>query len=342
MKKRIGLSLIPLLFIALTGYVHASGNCSFSSDGTTMTLLGSCTTDATIVVPVPNLTGNGYTITAVDPAGDHFRGAVVQAGTDTLNVDNLNVTSSGLAEVCDAGADRLRGILWDGASGSATQVNVDNINEGPNPSTPSGCQEGNSFEVRNFGGSSTIHVLFDTVSATHYQKTGIVCNGDSVCTVTDSTIVGDGPQPFTAQNGVQFGFGASGSVKHSEIDGNAYTGNTGDASGGILLVAGPFYGSALSVGAQFMDNVLKGNDIGVWLSQINADGSSPTTQTNVKVVHNNISNPAITNLTYQAGVSDQGKNDKIDNNTISGAGYQAPGLTVDSSSANKPHVHANK
>jgi hypothetical protein len=138
-------------------------------------------------------------------------------------------------------------------------VNVHDVNQNSSATVFSGCQEGNAFEVRNFGDSpSTIHVTFDTVTATRYQKTAIVCNGDSTCTITDSKVVGNGPQGYLAQNGVQFGFGSSGnSIKRSEVSGNAYTG-TSDVSGGIIVVAGPYYGSAFSIGDQIMNNTLKG------------------------------------------------------------------------------------
>jgi hypothetical protein len=141
-------------------------------------------------------------------------------------------------------------------------------------------------------------------------------------------------------------------VKHNQVSGNAYTGNS-TASGGIVVVAGPFYDSefsAFSVGDQIMNNTLSGNDIGVWLSQINTNLSPPATATNVKVVGNIISNNALTNgIPYQAGVADQGNNDKIINNTISGAGYDSGNpcgctlaIDADSSFTNRPKVHANK
>ncbi|MEY2527967.1 MAG: hypothetical protein QOJ05_57, partial [Verrucomicrobiota bacterium] len=59
-----------------------------------------------------------------------------------------------------------------------------------------------------------------------------------------------------------------------------------------------------------------------------------------------ITNDAVTNgYGYQAGISDQGNNDKLINNTISGTGYTSPGMyTIDASSpyAARPKVHANK
>jgi len=253
-----------------------------------------------------------------------------------------------LAEVCDAGANRLRGVLFDGASGSITNLNVLNINQN-HGAILSGCQEVNAIEARNFGSSpTTISVVIDGNTIAGYQKTGIVVNGDADGSVTNNTVTGDGPQPFIAQNGIQIGFGATARVKFNTVTGNAYTGSTGDASGGVLVVAGPFYGSAYSVGDQVQNNTLHGNEIGVWLSQIDASENPPVTQTNVKVDHNTITNSALTNgIPYQAGVADQGNNDKIINNTISGAGYDSSNVcgclfTVDVTATNRPKVHATK
>ena len=329
----------------------AANTCLVSTSKSTITLQGDCTTDASLVIPdgmTFNL--NGHTVTAVDPPGGHFVGGIVQNGGARASVTNGTLRTSGaLADVCDAGADRLRGVLFDGASGAITNLRVLDINQN-NGATLSGCQEGNAIEVRNFGSSpTTVTVVIDGNIVAGYQKTGIIVNGDSDGTVTNNTVTGAGPQGFIAQNGIQIGFGATAKVKFNTVSGNAYTGNS-TVSGGVIVVAGPFYGSDYSVGNQVQNNTLTGNDIGVWLSQIDASGNPPPTQTNAKVDHNTIGNAALTNgLPYQAGVADQGNNDKIINNAISGAGYDpatAPGATfavdADPSFTNRPKVHANR
>ena len=55
------------------------------------------------------------------------------------------MTVSGLSNVCDDGDARLRGILFDGTGGSITNNDVVDVRQG----ATSGCQEGNSIEVRN-------------------------------------------------------------------------------------------------------------------------------------------------------------------------------------------------
>jgi hypothetical protein len=75
-------------------------------------------------------------------------------------------------------------------------------------------------------GSTTGTIDGNTVS--NYQKGGITvnCSGTNV-TVTDNTVTGLGPVNFIAQNGIQFGFGASGLARGNTISDNFYTGTAG-------------------------------------------------------------------------------------------------------------------
>lgn len=355
MKLRTSLSLAAVAAAALAvlsvapdrGAARAASTCTFSNSGSTMTLDADCTTDTSIVVPDGfTLDGAGHTITAVDPAGGHFVGGVVQNGGAKANVTNLEITTSGLAGTCDGGANRLRGVLFEGASGSITNNTISNINQGP----ANGCQEGNAIEVRNLGAPAAVAVVIDQNTVTGYQKTGIVTNGNIVATITDN-IVDDsgGPSGVIARNGIQVGYGATGMVKRNTVTGNSYTG-TSTVSGGILVVGGPGYGGDFCRNVQIVQNRVEGADVGVYVSQYEADFGAPATATNIKVVNNVISKASVTNgLVYQAGVSDVGNNDKIITNRISGAGYDPATLAgstyavdADTSFTNRPKVHANK
>ena len=109
------------IVIFAAGSANALTTCTFTNQGSTMKLNGNCSTDSSIVIPNgKTLDGRGFTITGVDPAGNHFHGAVVVNGGASASVKNLGVTVSGLIDACDAGADRLRGIMFEGASGSIT------------------------------------------------------------------------------------------------------------------------------------------------------------------------------------------------------------------------------
>lgn len=217
-----GFPVGPDAFVAKIGEEAPATTCTFTTVGTTMTLDGDCTTDATILVPNGfTLDGAGHTITAVDPAGGHFLGPVVRNAGATAHVTNLTVTTSNLSNVCDDGANRLRGIMFEGASGTIAHNQVLNINQGA-----SGCQEGNAIEVRNApfdAGGTDVLVWISGNTVTNYQKTGIVANGSVAATIIGNVVMGAGPINYIAQNGIQIGFGGTAIVKENDISGNYYT-----------------------------------------------------------------------------------------------------------------------
>jgi hypothetical protein len=215
--------------------------CAITSDQTskTITLLADCTTDHTLHVPNGwTLDGAGFKVTAIDPAGLHFLGAVVQgdAGIHPTTVKNLGVTASGLADVCDPSSPtdtRLRGILFDNTSGTITNNNVHGVRQGH-----SGCQEGNAIEARNFASSPTrwaVSITNNTV--TDYMKNAITANGTIAATITGNTTVGDGPITYEGQNGIQVGFGATAVVKHNSASLNNYTPTSFVACGFLIYQA---------------------------------------------------------------------------------------------------------
>jgi len=223
-------------------YDFEDSNCHFTTSGNTMSLDGDCQTSTTILIPNDmTLDGNNHTITAIDPAGGHFLGAVIKNEGATASVIDLNVTASGLSNVCDAGDNRLRGILFDGASGTISNNTVSGVRQGM-----SGCQEGNAIEVRNspFAGETgtvkvgpdvTVTITGNTVS--NYQKNGITVNGSVVATVTGNVVTGDGAANYIAQNGIQIGFGGSATVRSNTVSGNDYTPSSDDACGLLLYRA---------------------------------------------------------------------------------------------------------
>lgn len=287
-----------------TGTTSAATTCTFTVVGTTMFLDSSCTTDATILIPGGyTLDGNGYTITAVDPAGGHFKGAVVMNGGTTAHVTNLTVTASGLANVCDGGADRLRGIMFEGASGSITHNTVTGINQGA-----SGCQEGNAIEVRNapFDGThpNTQSVEIAHNMITDYQKTGIVANGDVAANIHHSAIGASATQANLAANSIQLGFGATGAVTHNNVDGNQWLGPSDFSATAILIFDAD--------GVNVSKNNIGGNaDVGIYFF-----GDEGTVDNN-RVFDNG---PDGAHGDY--GIGDWGTDNTITNNKVSG--YDTP------------------
>ena len=220
-------------------YDFEDTSCHFTITGNVMSLDGDCQTSTTITIPDgKTLDGNNHTITAIDPQGGHFLGAVIRNAAVTASVIDLTVTASGLSNSCDAGADRLRGILFDGASGTISNNTVTGVRQGL-----SGCQEGNAIEARNspFAGETgsvtvgpDVNVTITNNTVSNYQKNGITVNGAVNATVSGNVVTGDGAINYIAQNGIQIGFGGTATVKSNTVSGNNYT-PAGTESCGVLL-----------------------------------------------------------------------------------------------------------
>lgn len=306
-NRKFGRLAVPSLLVAFlalsSGYrALAVTNCTFSVSGMTMMLLADCTTDETI--PIPDgytLDGAGHTITAVDPAVGHFKGAVVKNDGSTAYVYNLGVTASGLANMCDGGPDRLRGIMFEGASGSITHSTVIGLNQGP-----SGCQEGNAIEVRNapFDGThpNTQQVEIAHNEADTYQKTGILANGDVDVWIHHNTIGASATQADLAANSVQLGFGAIGSVRHNHIDGNQWLGTSDFAATAVLVFDVD--------GADVSQNNIRGNaDVGIFL----------VLSDNGTVDNNRVFDTGPDGPHGDFGIADvAGTNNQVTNNTVRG------------------------
>ncbi len=265
-------------------------------------LTSDMTVDATFFIPDGyTLDGNGHTITAVDPAGDHFRGAVVQNAGSTAHVKNLAVRTSGLSNACDSGGDRLRGIMFEGASGSIKRCEVVDVNQGA-----SGCQEGNAIEVRNapFDGThpNTVHVEVAHNKIKRYQKTGIVANGDVEVLVHHNKVGASATQENLAANSIQLGFGAQGTVRLNKVDGNQWKGTSNFAASAILV----FDADAVKVNK----NIIRGNsDIGLFV--ISDDGE----YVNNKIFDNGADHP---NSGFDIGGGDFGSGNTFKNNKARG------------------------
>jgi hypothetical protein len=228
------------------------------------------------------------------------------------------------------------GIVNDGGSVSISNSTVTNIGE---QSGFDGTQHGvGIYWAYNSNATGTIK----NNAVTNYQKGGITVNGfGSSAAISGNTVTGIGAVDFIAQNGIQIGFGATGTVSNNTVTNNEYTGTNYASSGGILVVGGPYYGDPFSSGISITKNVVTNNDVGVWLSNAEADGTAPLTATNNTVNGNVISKTGLTNISgdtsppstptcgYQAGIADEGNHDNIVNNKVSGSGY-LPGSVCNS------------
>jgi hypothetical protein len=276
--------------------------------------------------------------------------AAAAGGTNTsgvqVSLNGVTVKGDWPGNVCN---DSLYGILVEGgATLNLTASTVQNIGADPTTSA-GGCQGGVGVDAGNSYTNQIGHAYLSGDKILTYQKNGIVIDGaGSLGKIVNTVVTGAGPTPYIAQNGIQISTGATGSVTHSSISGNNYTG-TGEASStGILVYGG---GSSCSGGdpqsglvqhASFTDNTLDNNDVGIALFNIDPTcAKSAATPTRDVACYNVISNDhgypngvasadanisgLVTSTGYvgdQAGVSDTGNRDVICGNRISGAGYQ--------------------
>lgn len=282
---------------------------------------------ASAAAPSCTLTGffrDNINMTAAQ-IGGNVTGSL-DAGGCNVGVYYDNTTSGNVSGATIFGANYF-GVLVNGDVGTVN-VNVTNstihdIGESP----LNGTQHGSAIYYRALG-TGTASGTISGNTLTNYQKGGITVNGSVTATISNNTVTGQGPVNYIAQNGIQLGYGAKGTVTGNTVTGNAYTGANLASSGGILVVGGPFFGLLYTTGLTITKNTLTGNDVGIWLFNADASGSAPANKTNNIVKFNVISNAAVTNTTgynatcgYQAGVADLGHKDQIVNNSISGVGY---------------------
>ena len=172
-----------------------------------------------------------------------------------------------------------------------------------------------------------------------FQKNGITGNEPgTTLTATSNQVTGDGPTPSIAQNGIQIGFGAKGTVTSNLVSEVVYSG-AGDASIGVLV----FEGAATTT---VSSNTVTTTQTGVYLdasgSTANANSITRTLQYDgiylpAGADGNTISNNSITN-SDESGIWVDGTSNSVTKNKINETPigiHAACGNTVPTSGASK-------
>lgn len=173
---------------------------------------------------MPVTTSHGpLTAAVVDPTSA-VTGTVTPTGCD-IGV-YFGPGTSGTVEDATISGFVQYGVYNDGGHVTVTGSSISDIGDTPFDGVQYGL--GVYFVNPNLVNSSltsspaTGSISGNTVS--QYQKGGITVNGaGSSAAVSDNAVTGLGPVPFIAQNGIQFGFGAS--VRLSSLSGNVVRGN---------------------------------------------------------------------------------------------------------------------
>ena len=281
------------------------------------------TEDAVVILPpagglVPNVTDV--------VSGNPVAAQLVVQNAGPVSISNLTVdgTRNGLS----CGPD-VRGILFQNSSGTVNHVAV--RNQVPN-GIPNGCQVGESIWVETAAGhSSAVTVKHSSVH--NYNKNGITGNDAGTnLTLTGNYVQGAGvvPDGGAAQNGIQLGFGATGTIKDNVVIDNIYGDPTVAASADVLLydtaensdiiISGNVVGNSQLPIVLFTDAAgVYGDGVSVTDNKVfgtsTDDGIDVCTNGNT-VTGNTIVNSAEAGVHLDASCGSTGHNNTVTGNTI--------------------------
>jgi hypothetical protein len=170
-----------------------------------------------VVVPGGGLVTNGVTDIFGQPTAAQI---FVQNAAVTISHLAVDGANDGMT---DCTIDPI-GIYYQNASGTITDSAVRNVLL---PPAFQGCQTGLAINVKSNIGTPPA-VTISSNSVRNYDKNGITASGHDDgspgpnVTVTGNTIIGLGATTVTAQNGIQIGYGATGTVTSNYVVDDIY------------------------------------------------------------------------------------------------------------------------
>jgi uncharacterized delta-60 repeat protein len=201
-------------------------------------------------------------------SGDKF--AVIFANADDVTVENLIVNGNASG---NSYGDGFLGVAYYNAGGTLDHATIENVENNP----LDGDQNGVALYADNADASPrTLNITNDTIL--NYQKNGMTLVGPNLTLdVATNIVTGAGDTPAIAQNGIEVGDGATGTISGNTVSGNEYSGTnplqpgganqfTDVQSTGLLL-----FGTS---GLQVTGNIIDGNDIGIYNNTDDATISS--------------------------------------------------------------------
>ncbi len=291
--------------------------------------------------PVAKCTSTGWTIPGsglttpetallINPSGT-VSGDVDATGCDIGIYYSTKTTKGSLVSNANVHSAYHFGIVNNGANVTVRSSNISDIHP-----TPFDGESYYGFAIYWVAGSAAQGAISNN-AIWDYQKDGIAVRGpNATATIQGNAVFGLGPQSFTvAQNGIELGLGADNvQIEQNLVFGNSYTGPNGASGGGIVVYGGACFGGAETINTLVKGNTFFGNDVGVYLLNLNGSCNSSTTPTKNIVTGNVLINNALNNTTgwntsppqgYQAGIMEGGDGDTLEGNVICGLGYKAPG-----------------
>jgi hypothetical protein len=225
-------------------------------------LTADCDTTVPLVIPDGvTLDGGGHTITAHDPVGGFFSGAVVSNAGPSMTIQNLHIVGSFPTAAPGCGRGTLFGIHFNDASGTVSNVTVAGISE------HSGCNSTTGIGIRADGVTAAQTVTITGTTVTGYQRNGVDARGSMTMNVSGSTI---GPPEMLngviAQNGVVY-VGNGNGQPGGTVSGNTIFGS-GDAVQNVSTDAVLLIGAknvTITNNVITSDSSQRGTDIGIFV-----------------------------------------------------------------------------
>jgi parallel beta-helix repeat protein len=220
--------------------------------------------DTTIIKPSQGTANNFTLFSRKAGGGDNTAPIIVasEAGSINVTIKDLKVNGSLVTSV-PTGATKFVGILYRGTGGLIDSVTVRNISN-------AGSNGGDALYLSPLAETVTIEVTGCNIS--DYYKNGITANyAGLTANIHDNTVTGLGPVDYIAQNGIQIGFGATGTIQNNSVSSHSYTGGYWAASG-ILVYQSSGNTDTLS------NNPVRENLVGIYYynSSSTIDGNTVT------------------------------------------------------------------
>lgn len=208
---------------------------------------------AAIVAPTGGIVQNTTSLSSGNP----IAAQVLVTNATGVNISNLTVDGAN-SQISVGGCTpvNLVGVLYQNASGTLNHLAV--INQALT-GVSIGCQSGLGIFVQS-GNSGTSNVSIVNNYVENYQKNGITANeAGTTVTITANNVVGQGPTTGAAENSIQVGFGASGTVRGNVAMDDVFSPDTisspGNAASGILVFA--------STGVTVVNNTVGNTQFGI-------------------------------------------------------------------------------
>ena len=263
---------------------------------------------AVIVAPAGGLVPNANSLATGNAIAAQI---LVQAPATAVKFNNLTVDGSnnGIAGCLP----NPIGFYYQNASGTISRTSVLNEVLGTGLT---GCQGGLGIFVQSGGGgTSTVSITNNNVE--NYQKNGITANeAGTTATITGNTVIGQGPTSGAAENSIQIGFGATGTISGNTVGSDVWSpdvfGDTGDAAAGLLVYAS----SHVTISSNNVNNT----QFGIALAGDPTSGSAD---------YNTVTKNTVSATHFYDGIDLCGNNNNATSNIINGS--DESGVHVDDS-----------